>query len=197
MNWKFLFDLDGTLTQKELLPEIAKEVGIFEEVNELTYKTINGMIPFHISFQQRVDLFKNIKISKVREIVDSIPLNPQILAFIQEYKEQCFIVTGNLDVWVKPLCDRIGVKSYTSIAISNNDFVTGIESILDKETVALHIPKPFVAIGEGNNDAGMIKNATIGIGYGGVHAPADSVLACATHAIYDEVKLCQFLKQLL
>ncbi|MEK3725843.1 HAD-IB family phosphatase [Paenibacillus sp. FSL H8-0034] len=197
MDWKFLFDLDGTITQKELLPEIAKEVGLYQEVYDLTYKTINGMIPFHTSFKQRVELFKSIKISKVREIVNAIPLNPHILNFISENKERCYIVTGNLDVWVNELCDRIGVPSYTSTAMSKDDYIIGLEHILDKETVALGFQQPFVAIGEGNNDAGMVKNAAIGIAYGGVHSPADSVLACATHAIYDEVRLCQFLKQLL
>lgn len=56
---------------------------------------------------------------------------------------------------------------------------------------------PFVAIGDGNNDAEMIEAAEVGIGYGGVREIAPAVLACATHAIYEEEKLVEFLERLL
>ena len=77
------------------------------------------------------------------------------------------------------------------------DFVSGISHVLNKGEVSKLFTEPFVAIGEGNNDAEMIRKATIGIAYGGVHFPASTVMACATHAIFEEAQLCRFLRQLL
>ena len=43
----------------------------------------------------------------------------------------------------------------------------------------------------------MVEAAEVGIGYGGVREIAPAVLACASHAIYDEEKLVEFLERLL
>lgn len=197
-NMMFLFDLDGTVTKKEILPEIAKEAGIYDEIKMLTEQTISGKIPFYESFLHRVELFKEMPVSKVRDIISEIPLHEEIVKFIKEYNDRCCIVTGNLDVWVDELCDNISARRLTSKAICHNDKIVKVSYVLDKgETVMKHFGDCFVAIGEGNNDAEMIRNARIGIAYGGVHQPATSVLSCATHVIYEEGKLCEFLRQLL
>ncbi|WP_426333563.1 HAD-IB family phosphatase [Paenibacillus silvae] len=196
-QWTFLFDLDGTITKKEVLPIIAKELGLYEEIKKLTEDTIKGFIPFHESFLRRVDLLKSIPVNIVQEIVLSVPLNEKIVEFILENGTQCCIVTGNLDVWVDPLCEKLGVKRFTSRAAVEQGKIVSVLEVLEKRLVAKNTPGRFVAVGEGNNDAEMIKEATIGLAYGGVHEPAKSVLEYATHAIYQEDQLCRFLRQLL
>ena len=42
----FCFDLDGTITTQEILPLIAAELDLYEEISTLTQATINGLIPF-------------------------------------------------------------------------------------------------------------------------------------------------------
>lgn len=197
MNSKVLFDLDGTITKKEVLPIIAKEVGLYEEIRILTESTIRGIIPFHESFIKRVELLKDIPVEKVQDIVLNVPLNNKIVEFIRENKDDCYIVTGNLDVWVDPLCKQIGVKSYTSQAEVKNGYIDKVTSVLEKGKIARGINARTIAVGEGNNDAEMIKEADVGIAYGGVHTPAKSVMTYASHAIYEEEQLCRFLRQLL
>ncbi|WP_034862503.1 HAD-IB family phosphatase [Ruminiclostridium cellobioparum] len=199
IKYSFFFDLDGTVTAQEILPEIAKTVGLYEQINELTQLTISGKIPFVESFLSRVEIFRNIKISDVKNVVENIKLNENIVSFIQENKESCFIITGNLDVWVSSLCDRIGCRYFTSKALlsEDGDYVKGVNYVLNKAHIANSFASPYVAIGDGNNDAEMVRFANIGIAYGGVHMPAVSVMDCASHAIFQEDKLCQFLKQLL
>ncbi|WP_234987244.1 HAD-IB family phosphatase [Bacillus sinesaloumensis] len=196
-EWRYLFDLDGTITKKEILPVLAKEVGLYDEIQKLTEDTIRGIIPFHESFLKRVELLKAIPIELVQEIITNVPLNEKIIQFIEENRENCYIVTGNLDVWVNPLCRKIGVKSYTSKAEVDNGLITKVTEVLEKGRIVKKFTGKIVAIGEGHNDAEMIKEATIGLAYGGVHSPANSVLACASHAIYEEDELCRFLRQLL
>ncbi len=195
----FLFDLDSTITKVEILPEIAKAISMEDKMRKITDKTMRGEIPFDKSFSNRIDFLKDIPVSQVAEIVANVPLNDKLVEFIKENAERCYIVTGNLDVWISGLMDRLGMKNHClcSKAIVENDLIVGVDKIIDKAEAIKVFDKPFVAIGDGNNDAPMIEAAEIGIGFGGVRDIAPAVLQSATHAIYLEDKLCQFLKRLL
>ncbi len=194
----FLFDLDSTLTKQEILPTISKELGIFEKMSQLTESTMNGEIPFKQSFLQRVELLKNIPVSEVNRMIGEIQLNELLVQFVKKNQERCYVVTGNLDVWIADLMKKIGMEKnlFCSKALVKDDYIQDIFSIVDKNAVISQMVLPFVAVGDGNNDAEMIEEAEIGIGYGGVREIAPSVLACASHAIYDEKKLVEFLERL-
>ncbi len=194
----FLFDLDSTLTKQEILPTISKELGIYEKMSQLTESTMRGEIPFKQSFLQRVELLKEVPVSEVNRMIGNIRLNELLVEFIKKNKERCYVVTGNLDVWIKDLMKKIGIEDnlFSSKALVKDDYIQDIFSIVDKNAVISQMVLPFVAVGDGNNDAEMIEEAEIGIGYGGVREIAPSVLACASHAIYDEKKLVEFLERL-
>ena len=195
----FLFDLDSTVTKQEILPTISKRLGIYERMSELTESTMRGEIPFKQSFLQRVERLKDVPVSEVNEMVSRIQLNNHLVDFIQKNHDRCHIVTGNLDVWIDGLIRKLGMErnTFCSKAIVKNDYIEDVFNIVDKNAVIGQMVLPFVAIGDGNNDAEMIEAAEVGIGYGGVREIAPAVLACASHAIYDEEKLVEFLERLL
>lgn len=197
MKYHFAFDLDGTITKHEVLPIIAKELGIEEEMAQLTRRTMDGEIPFDHSFTMRVDMLKTIPISRVQKIVGKVPLSNRIVSFIQENADRCHIVTGNLDVWIRLLVQKIGCHVLSSDAHYENDTVLGIKKILRKKDIHTHVDAPVIAIGDGNNDLEMLMHAPISIAYGGVHPPAPSLLEVSHYAIYDEETLCNMLKRLL
>lgn len=195
----FLFDLDSTVTRQEILPTISKELGIYERMSTLTESTMRGEIPFKQSFLQRVELLKEVPVSKVCRMIGDIQLNERLVRFIRENRERCYIVTGNLDVWIEELVRKIGVEKnvFCSKAVVKDGYIQDVFSVVDKNAVISQMVLPFIAVGDGNNDAEMIEAAEIGIGYGGVREIAPAVLACASHAIYKEEKLVEFLERLL
>lgn len=196
-NRVFLFDLDATVTQAEILPMLAEQVGMLKEMRELTEKTMRGELPFKSSFLARVDMLRTIPVSRVANIVEATPLNEEIVAFIREHKESCYIVTGNLDVWIKKLIKRIGLPMahcLCSSASVQEDKLMAVNSVIDKGLVVKQFVMPVVAVGDGSNDAEMARLAEIGIGFGGVRPVAYSLMSNATHVIYDEKRLCDFLK---
>lgn len=194
----FLFDLDSTITRQEILPTIAREVGVYEQMSALTESSMRGEMPFKQSFLQRVELLKQVPVSQVQDIVANIVLNERLVEFIKTYKNRSYIVTGNLDVWIDRLIEKLGMGKnvFCSKALTEGDYVQDVFNIVDKDAVIRQMVLPFVAVGDGNNDAEMIEAAEIGIGYGGVRSVAPSVLECATHVAYQEDKLVDFLNKL-
>lgn len=197
MRYHFAFDLDGTITTKEILPILAKELGIYKEMARLTASSMAGEIPFDQSFTKRIEMLKKIPISKVQKIILDIPLNKHIVKFIRENRNRCHIVTQNLDVWIEPLLMKIGAPYLSSTADYKGDRIIGIKKILRKKTIHSVVDYPVIAIGEGFNDLEMMVDAPLSIAFGGIHQPVSAVLNAVDYVIYDAKHLCNFLNQLL
>lgn len=200
MKTAFCFDLDGTVTSQEILPLLAKEIGIYEEISLLTECTMKGLIPFQNSFKLRVKLLSSISISRVVKIIDKVKLNEQIVDFIKRNKNNCFIVTGNLDVWISKLIkNKIGCEFYCSSANYKNNNILGINKIINKSDAVIELRKKYdviVSVGDGMNDVPMFEEADIKIGYGGVHRPADAIIELSDYLTYNERGLCNILNTL-
>lgn len=200
MNTVFLFDLDSTVTKQEILPTIAREIGKENEMRELTEKTMMGDLPFSESFTERVKLLSDINVSKVSELVSNIELSEKIVSFIQKYNERCYIVTSNLDVWIKGLIDKIGLSDhcFCSSASVSNDKITEISKIIAKDSAIDAVDSNrIVAIGDGSNDYDLIKRADIGISYGGVRDIAPCLYQVSDYSVFDEDTLCNFLEKIV
>ncbi|MHB8872548.1 MAG: HAD-IB family phosphatase [Myxococcaceae bacterium] len=199
MKTAFAFDLDGTLTTVELLPLIAGELGLQSEMQVLTELTLNGTIRFEDSFRLRCAILRSIPISVVREVVAEAPLNETIAAFVRQHRERCFIVTGNLNVWVEPLLERLGCKAFTSTAQAEGDTLLRPETILQKSHAIQGLRGSFdrvVTIGESVNDVSMAEVADVSVAFGGVHLPATALLEVSHYAVFEGGALCRLLSTL-
>lgn len=198
-EYVFLFDLDSTITKQEILPTISNLINKQAEMRELTEKTMLGELPFKQSFLQRIELLKEIPVSKVQDLIELIPVHQKLIKFFREHKSQCFIVTGNLDVWIHKLLVKIGMENncYCSHAEVVDDHISEVTNVIDKADVDKWFTKKMVIVGDGNNDARMIAKADVGVGFGAVRPIAPAVLECASHAIYSEDTLYNFLNDIV
>lgn len=198
MKTAFCFDLDGTVTRQEILPLISKEVDLREEINLLTQLTLDGLIPFQNSFKLRVKLLSTIPISKVAEIVSDVELDPQILKFIREHREDCYIVTGNLDVWVEEMIrSRIGCDYFSSEADYSQNKLNGIKKIMIKAEVVQKLRSRYdriVAVGDSMNDCPMFQEADVRIAFGGTHNPVYSLVKLSDYVTFDPGSLISILE---
>ena len=112
-NYIFIFDMDSTITRKEVLPEISQKINKLNEMRQLTEATMRGEIPFRTSFLKRVNILSDISVREVNDIVTEIPLNKEIVDFIKKNKERCYVVTGNLDIWISGLMKKLGMEQHT------------------------------------------------------------------------------------
>lgn len=200
MTARFCFDLDGTVTRQEILPAIASEVGLSEEIALLTSLTMRGLVPFESSFRLRCRILREVPVSRVREIVADIPLDPDVERFIHDNRERCAIVTGNLDVWVSGLLDRLGCASFTSRSGVEGDRLAGEATMVRKNDAVMAFREsgggPVVAVGDGFNDIPMLETADIGIAFGGVHSPVAELVERANYVVYGGSALCRLLNTL-
>lgn len=199
-NTAYCFDLDGTVTRLEVLPVIAAELGLAEEIAFLTQMTIRGQIPFEMSFRLRCRLLADIEVDTVAQIVESVPLDEQIVDFIHAHREQCYVVTGNLNVWVSRLVQRLGCGVYSSTAEARpNGKLGALTGVLRKSTAVRDLRTQYdrvVCVGEGYNDLPMFEEADIGIAYGGVHPPAREVIENSHYITGNGASLCRLLNTL-
>ncbi len=194
----FAFDLDGTVTTRELLPLMARAAGMDGEIARLTDQTLRGDIPFAASFRRRFAMLADLPLERIHEAVSSVPLDPAISDFIRENRPACALVTGNLDVWIRPLAERLGCLCLSSRSGFRAGKLT-LEHILDKgEAVRSlrHRAERIVAIGESVGDVPMFQAADLGIAYAGVHQPVPAILALAQHVARDGEALCRLLRAL-
>ena len=164
MNTAYCFDLDGTLTRQELLPLIASSVGLEDEISALTQATIEGLLPFDKSFKLRVRLLRDARLDWIHEALErDVEFDEAILEFIAAHPDQSFVVTGNLDLWVRPVLDKLGIRSFTSLArLDEQGQLDGVERILHKGDAVNSLRSRFeriVAVGEGMNDVAMFEAA--------------------------------------
>ena len=198
-DYIFLFDLDSTISKQEILPAISEKIGKQKEMRELTEATMMGEIPFKSSFLNRVKLLSSVDVSEVNKLVSDIPLNNEIAHFIIENKDRCYVLTGNLDVWISGLMGKLGLKNhvYCSKANVKDDRIAQVISVVDKELMVKQFVQPTVVIGDGDNDSGMARHADIAIGFGGVRNIAPSLLTTIDYAFYDDGRCAEFLRTLL
>src|SRR5690606_3880042 len=58
-----VFDMDSTLIQQEVIDEIAREAGVYEEVSAVTEQAMRGELDFKESLKRRVALLEGLDVS--------------------------------------------------------------------------------------------------------------------------------------
>jgi len=189
---KFLFDLDGTVTQQETLPIIARHFGAEGDMAQLTEQAVSGAVPYEQSLRNRVMMLRDCSVKEVAKLLASVPLYEKIYQFISEHKAQCAVVTSNIDCWCSSLIQRLGCQGFCSQAITCDDKLVEIASIIKKELIVDHFKEQgetVVFIGDGHNDLQAMQNAHIAIAAGLSNPPASSLISIAHHIAKDQQSL--------
>jgi len=195
----YCFDLDGTVTAQEILPLIAKELDLYDEISALTQATINGLIPFERSFKLRCKILSDVPVKKVQEIAQKVKLNQSIVKFLRENKDNSYIVTGNIYEWIEPIINKLGCK----IFCSQGKFIDGklirLEKIINKGDVIKGLKKEdnsIISIGDGMGDVLMFEESDVSVAFGGVHEPIETLMKVSDFLVYEEDSLCRLLNTL-
>ncbi len=192
---KFLFDMDGTLTARETLPMIAAHFGVQAPVADATIAAVTGREPFDQSLRQRVAALGHLPVDEVSRLVTTVPLHRLIVDFVNSHRDQCAIVTSNLDCWCDALMRKMGCEAFCSRAQITGNHVIGITELLHKEDVVdaykADSREMVVFVGDGHNDLAAMCHADVAVAVGFLPGtPAASLAAVADHIFTTEKELC-------
>ena len=202
----FVFDMDSTLTKEELLPKIAKAAGIQNDMARLTQQALDGAVPFEISFRSRFNLLKHLPLPWVLKVADKVEFEPYLAEFILENNGKngckCIVATGNVDIWTKPITDKLGCRVFASHAVLENG-VPELKIVLDKTDVMQVLlaekqpDEKIIAVGDSYNDIPMFEAADVSIAFGGVNRPVAEVIEKANYYYSSGKELADFLKSFI
>lgn len=121
-------------------------------MRNLTEATMRGELSFKTSFLKRVGILRNIPVSEGNKLVSEINLNSQIVKFIKDNSDRRYVVTGNLDIWIRGLMNKIRMNNhfYCSKADVVDDKISKIVSVVDKELTVKQFVQPLVVIRDGD-----------------------------------------------
>jgi phosphoserine phosphatase len=177
----FAFDMDSTLIEGEVIDELAKLAGVADEVVQVTESAMRGEIEFQESFRRRVALLRGLKETRVRELLDTIPLvegAEQLIGTLKMLGYKTAILSGGFSFFAQHLQARLGIDY---VFANDLDIVDGVVSgvvrtpivdgarkaellrqIARQENISL---EQVVAVGDGANDLPMLGIAGMGIAF--------------------------------
>ena len=189
------FDMDSTLIQAEVIDELARKHGVFDEVSAITEAAMRGDIDFNESFEQRVALLKGLDVSVMEEIANELPITEgaeRLFKTLNKYGYKTAILSGGFTYFGNHLKNKLGIDyvfanelevkdgkltgKHLGEIIDGNKKAELLKLIAFKEEIHL---EQVIAVGDGSNDLPMIKIAGLGIAF---HAKP-KVKASANHSI--------------
>jgi phosphoserine phosphatase len=191
----FVFDMDSTLIQAEVIDELAKLHGVGDQVSAITASAMRGELDFKQSFTRRISLLRGLSADRVQNVIHSIPPADgaeRLIATLKRLGYKTAILSGGFTFFGKHLQARLGIDYVFANELEIEDgAVTGrvaseivdgkkkaelLEMIAQRENISLD---QVVAVGDGANDLPMLNVAGMGIAF---HAKP-LVRQSANHAV--------------
>lgn len=170
-----VFDFDSTLMDGETLDIIAKETEYYKEIKEITEKGMKGEIDFFESLILRVALLEGMKLKKVNEICESLPIMNGAEETIKELKNKnykCVCFSGGFKNATLIFVEKLKLDGeFSNIFHTKNNILTGkvggeMMFLDSKGNMLLALQKLLnisyndtLVIGDGANDLSMFKYA--------------------------------------
>jgi phosphoserine phosphatase len=176
-----VFDMDSTLIQCEVIDELARLHGVYDQVSEITERAMRGELDFKSSFRERLALLKGLSRSEAEAFANRLPLTDgaeRLISTLRRLGFKTAICSGGFTLFGEKLKEILGIDYVFANELDFEDNVlTGNVKgeIVDGQRKA-HLMRELaedlgltlqqcVAVGDGANDLPMIQQAGLGIAF--------------------------------
>ncbi len=175
-----LADMDSTMINEECIDELADAVGLKAQVAEITDRAMRGELDFEGALRTRVALLKGLSRKAVEEVrrerITLAPGSRTLVQTMKAYGARSALVSGGFTIFAEHFARRFGFDEFSANLLEfDGDLLTGTvtEPIFGREgkverlralTASMGIlPAETLAVGDGANDLGMIREAGLGV----------------------------------
>lgn len=180
----FVFDMDSTFINQEVIDEIGREIGLYDKFAEITESAMKGQIDFVQAFYDRIAMLKGLELSRAYMIFSRLTLSPGIESFLQSVKAtgaRTMIVSGGFNFVLEHFQKLTGVdwvhghqleidaqgKFTGKLANSIVDGVRKQKLVQEKKRELGITSDQTVIIGDGANDIKMMAEAGTKVAFQG------------------------------
>ena len=176
------FDMDSTLIKTEVIDELARRHGVYEQVAAITESAMRGEIDFKESFTRRCQMLKGLDVSVMKDIAENLPFTEgveRMMSVLKKYGYKIAILSGGFTYFGEYIQRKFGIDYVyaNELEIDDNGKLTGryVGEIVDGRRKAellsllaqvenVNIAQT-IAVGDGANDLPMLKAAGLGIAF--------------------------------
>lgn len=176
------FDMDSTLIQTEVIDELARKHGVYDEVAAITAAAMRGEIDFKESFTQRCKLLKGLDVKVMQEIAENLPFTEgvdRLMYVLKKYGYKIAILSGGFTFFGEYIQKKYGIDYVyaNELEVDETGHLTGnyVGEIVDGKRKAellrliAQVEKvdlqQTIAVGDGANDLPMLSEAGLGIAF--------------------------------
>ena len=178
------FDCDSTLSRIEGIDELARRVGMGEEMSKLTDLAMNGVVPLEAVYERRLSLIRPDQDSinwlanlYIAEIVEGVK---EVFASLLAQNKAVHIISGGLRQAILPLAECLGLPESHVHAVDiyfnddgsyrNYDLNSPLARTGGKAVVVgtLKGQCSLVMVGDGKTDLEAKQAGAYVLGFGGV-----------------------------
>lgn len=190
-----VLDMDSTLTQGEVIDELAERRGVKEHVARITERAMQGELDFEEALRERVSLLEGLTLAELNEVRTHITLTPgghDLLKVLKKLGYRIAVISGGFTYFTDWLKQQLSLDyAYANELEIRDGKLTGklrgsivdarrkadlLETIAQSEGIQLD---QVIAVGDGANDLQMLKRAGLGVAFN----PKRSLRAAAEHTL--------------
>ena len=176
-----LADMDSTIVATETLDELAAFAGIKDEIAEITRASMNGEMDFARALRKRVRLLKGLPLTALERTWERTEYTKgarELVATMRAHNAYTALVSGGFTFFTGRVVAALGFDTHrANVLADNGKTLTGKvkEPILDGDAKIAALKElarhrklrlaATMAVGDGANDLGMLREAGLGVAY--------------------------------
>jgi phosphoserine phosphatase len=194
----FLADMDSTVIGQECVDELADFAGLKARVAAITERAMRGEIEFEPALRERVALLRGLPVTAIDEVLNKritpTPGGRELVATMRAHGAYTCLISGGFALFTSAVAAMVGFQeSRANELLVRDGKLTGevAEPILGraaKLATLVELREAFdlddidtLAVGDGANDLGMVREAGLGVAYHAKPAVAAAAAARIDH----------------
>jgi phosphoserine phosphatase len=176
-----VMDMDSTLISIEVIDELARAHGVYQQVSEVTEQAMAGEMDYDESLRRRLLLLAGLDVSVLKRLASELPLTEgaeNLIRALRRLGYRTAVISGGFSVAAESLKAQLGIDyAYSNTLEIKDGKLTGrvvgaivnarrkaelLDTIAQSEGILLD---QVIAVGDGANDLLMLEKAGLGIAF--------------------------------